>query len=53
MSFISGTGLITGSQSSSSISSFTIDIDKITNNFMKDTLIISSNYTDFKTNLNT
>ena len=48
MSFISGTGLVAG-QSSGNVSSITIDIDQITNNFIKDSLIISSNYTDLKT----
>ena len=50
MSFISGTGLTSGQ--SSSISSITVDKDQITNDFIKDTLIISSNYTDSKTEAN-
>ena len=52
MSFISGTGLTSG-QSSGNVSSIVIDIDQITNNFIKDSLIISSNYTDLKTESNT
>ena len=53
MSFISGTGLTSGQSSGGNISSIVIDIDQITNNFINDSLIISSNYTDLKTESNT
>ena len=52
MSFISGTGLTSG-QSSGNTQSITIDIDQITCNFIKKSLISSSNYTDLKTESNT
>ena len=52
MGFISGTGLTSGQSSGGNISSIVIDIDQITNNFIKDSLIISSNYTDLQTEEN-
>ena len=52
MSFISGTGLTSG-QSSGNVSSIVKDKDQITKKNIKDSLVISSNYTDLKTEANT